>query len=251
MSSSNNIEEALKQYGLDTEQIAIYLYLIQHGDDTPFNISKGTTIPRTTVYRILEELRNIGIVSLFKKNNVAYYSPESARRLVQRLKEKEAAVTNVLPAIESLFQTSGNVPHVKMYVGQNGARAGLDVLYETIEKRGFRDMYTYAHPDLSKHLPKYLSTLIERRKKLKIKVKLIAPSSARGPELEHYQPDEWREMRYMPENFPFHGTMIMSGTIAVCFSLKDNQLHTIVLESESIVTMFKQFFLYTWETLKE
>jgi len=43
----------------------------------------------------------------------------------------------------------------------------------------------------------------------------------------------------------------MGGSIAVCFSLKDNELHTIVLESESIVKMFIQFFLYTWESLEK
>ena len=247
---SNNISSALEAYGLNPQQVSIYLFLIQQGDETPFAISKETGIPRTSVYRILEELRNIGVVTIFKKNNIAYYTAENPRRLVQRLKEKEAAVVNVIPAIDSLFQSAGNVPHVKLYVGQNGARTGLDVLYEYFEKNGLKQMYTYSHPDLSKHLPKYLGTKIAQRRKLKIHLKLIAPNVAKHPDLEHYQPDEWREIRYLPENFPFQGSMIMGGSMAVCFSLKDNEVHTIVLESESIVNMFIQFFLYTWDTLK-
>jgi sugar-specific transcriptional regulator TrmB len=251
MQTSTHIESALKQYGLNQEQISVYLYLIQSGDETPFNISKETRIPRTTVYRILEELRNTGIVTIFKKNNIAHYTAENPRRLLERLKEKEAAVTGIIPAMDTLFQNTGNVPHVKLYVGKNGARTGLDVLYEYFEKEGLKQMYTYSHPDLSKHLPKYLSTKIAQRKKLGINVKLIAPSVALNPALEHYQPDESRSIRYLPEKFPFEGSMIMGGSMAVCFSLKDNELHTIVLESESIVKMFIQFFLYTWESLEK
>jgi len=246
-----NIELALKQYGLSPDQISVYVFLVQNGDETPFSISKETRVPRTTVYRILEDLRNTGIVTIFKKNNIAHYTAENPRRLLERLKEKEAAVTEIIPAIDTLLQNAGNLPHVKLYVGQNGARTGLDVLYEYFEKKGIKQMYTYSHPDLSKHLPKYLSTKITQRKKLKIHLKLIAPSVARKANLEHYQSDEWREIRYLPDKFPFEGSMIMGGSIAVCFSLKDNELHTIVLESESIVKMFIQFFLYTWESLEK
>lgn len=251
MQIPTNIETALKQYGLSPEQISVYVFLIQNGDETPFSISKETRIPRTTVYRILEDLRNIGIITIFKKNNIAYYTAENPRRLLERLKEKEAAVTDIIPTIDTLFKNMGNVPQARLYVGQNGARTGLDIIYEYFEKKGLKQMYTYSNPDLSKHLPKYLDTKIEQRRKMKIKLKLIAPNFSQDPSHRHYQTDEWRDVRYLPKKFPFDGTMIMGGSMAVCFSLKDNELHTIVLESESIVGMFIQFFLYTWESLEK
>lgn len=247
----NNIETALKQAGLSPEQISVYLFLVQNEDETPFNISKNVRIPRTTIYRILEDLRNLGIVTIFKKNNIAHYTAENPRRLVERLKEKETALTDILPSIDSLFENTKSHPQAGLYVGQNGARTSLDILYEYLERKNIKQVYTYSHPDLSRHLPKYLSTIIARRRKLKIHAKMIAPSEANTPKLEHYQPDEWREVRYLPNRFPFDGTMILGGSMAVCFSLKDNQLHTIVLESESIVKMFIQFFLYTWESLEK
>jgi sugar-specific transcriptional regulator TrmB len=247
----NNVEVALKQYGLTPEQISVYTFLIQSDDETPFNISKETRIPRTTVYRILEELRNIGIVTIFKKNNIAHYNAENPRRLLERLKEKEVAVTSIIPTFDTLIKNSGNVPKVRLYVGQNGAKTGLDVIYEYFEEKGLKQMYTYSNPDLSKYLPKYLDTKIEQRKKMGVKLKLLAPSSGKDPNYKHYQTDMWREVRYLPEKFTFEGTMIMGGSMAVCFSLKDNQLHTIVIESESVVNMFIQFFLYTWDSLGE
>lgn len=251
MTKSQSLELSLQQYGLTPEQIAVYLFLIRHGDETPFNISKGTQVPRTTVYRILEDLRNMGIVTIFKRNNIAHYTAENPRRLLERLKEKEGALTEAIPALDSLFKNAGNIPHAKLYVGQNGARIGLDILYEYFEKKGLKQMFTYSHSELSDHLPKYLSTKIKHREKLKIQLKLIAPDAARKSNHQHYQSNEWREVRFLPEEFPFEGSMIMGGSMAVCFSLKDNQLHTIVLESESIVKMFTQFFLYTWSTLNK
>ncbi|MEI8061942.1 MAG: helix-turn-helix domain-containing protein [bacterium] len=251
MQTQNNIELALQQYGLTPEQISVYLFLIKNGDQVPFKISKGTRIPRTTIYRILEELRNLGIVSIFKKNNIANYTAENPRRLLERLKEKESAVSSIIPSIENLLQNKGNNPQVKLYVGQNGAKIGLDVLYEYFEKKGLKQMYTYSNSDLSKHLPKYLDTKIDQRKRLGIKLKLIAPNSAKVSDHHHYKTDDFRHVRYLPEKFPFEGSMIMGESMAVCFSLKDDELHTIVLESESIVKMFTQFFLYIWDSLAE
>ncbi len=253
MQTPNNVENALKKYGLSPEQISIYVFLVQHGDQTPFIISKETSIPRTTVYRILEELRNMGIVSIFKKNNVANYTPESPRRLLERLKEKESVLIDIIPTIDSLFHSAGELPHTKLYVGSEGVKTGLDILYEYFEKDGIKTIHTYSDSDLSRHLPKYLGKIIARREKLKIFTKLIAPESAKhdvAPHSQHYTTNTWREVRFMPNKFSFNGTMIMGGSMAVCFSLKDNQVHTIVLESESVVQMLIQFFLYTWESLK-
>lgn len=254
MINPHNIELVLKQYGLNGEQIATYLYLVKSGDETPFKISKHTRIPRTTVYRILEELRNLGIVTIFKKNNIAHYTAENPRRLIERLKEKEALISSILPDIDELFRLDKNTPDVKLYTGDNGARVGLDVLYEYLEKHSIKQIYTYSNSEISKHLPKYLNTIIARREKLKIKVNMIAPESAKRevmPHAQHYTINPLREVRFLPNPFIFEGTMIMGGSMAVCFSLKDNQLHTIVLETESIVKMFRQFFLYMWATLEK
>lgn len=254
MKIPQHIENALKKYGLTPEQIAVYLFLVQHGDHTPFTIAKETSIPRTTVYRILEELRNMGIVSIFKKNNVANYTPESPRRLLERLKEKENALIEAIPSIDSLFHSAGDLPHAKLYVGPEGVRTGLDIIYEYFEKHGLKTMHTYSDSNLSRHLPKYLSKIIAHRERLKIFTKLIAPESSKhdvAPHSQHYRTNDWREVRFMPDKFTFTGTMIMGGSMAVCFSLKDNQVHTIVLESESVVQMFIQFFSYTWDSLKK
>jgi sugar-specific transcriptional regulator TrmB len=191
-------------------------------------------------------------VTIFKKNNVAHYTAESPRRLIERLKEKETAVMNVLPTMDLLLKAHTGTPLVKLYTGNNGVKDGLDALYEYLEKHSIKQIYTYSNSEISKHLPKYLNKIIERRENLKIRVNMIAPESAKFeslPHSQHYISNNFRTVRFLPDPFIFEGTMIMGGSMAVCFSLKDNQLHTIVLESESIVKMFTQFFLYTWDSL--
>lgn len=64
---NKEIAHALSECGLSKEDILVYMDLITHGDSTPLSISKNTRIPRTTTYRILDTLRNLGIVSVFKK----------------------------------------------------------------------------------------------------------------------------------------------------------------------------------------
>ncbi len=253
MNTTIEIKKALSQYGLTDEQISVYLCLVENGDSKPFPISRLTQVPRTTVYRLLDELRNLGIVTIFKKNNINYYSAENPKRLIDRLKEKENIIKEIIPSIESLFDKKEDSSGVRIYTGDNGAKIGLDFLYDYLEKKSIKQIYTYSDVSIAKHLPKYLDTIIEKREKLGIKVKMIVSENIKNESSlykKHYIPNDKREVRWLPYKFLFNGTMIIGGTMAVCFSLKDKQLHTIVLESESIIQMFTQFFLYTWETLE-
>ena len=80
----NEILANLKEFGIDEGASKIYIHLLKNPDSPAYKIATATTIPRTTVYKILEHLEAQGLVNCWKKNSVKHYSaenPENLRRI--------------------------------------------------------------------------------------------------------------------------------------------------------------------------
>lgn len=58
----NQIKKYLSKLGLSEEEIQVYLSLIKHGESTTLEISRNSGISRTQVYRIIEQMKNKGLV---------------------------------------------------------------------------------------------------------------------------------------------------------------------------------------------
>ncbi|MBI5377625.1 MAG: hypothetical protein HZA82_03275 [Thaumarchaeota archaeon] len=62
MLNDNDSTALLHNYGLDDEEIRVYLYLLSNGESTASGVSTKTDIQRSSVYNILMNLRNKGFV---------------------------------------------------------------------------------------------------------------------------------------------------------------------------------------------
>ena len=57
----------LKEIGLSENQAKVYLACLQLGQDSVLNIAKSAELKRPSVYLLLEELENKGLISQVKK----------------------------------------------------------------------------------------------------------------------------------------------------------------------------------------
>ncbi len=241
-----DILHALELYGFSKNEVLVYLYLLKNLEGTAFLIAKNTNIPRSTVYTILESLKKQGIISQFRKNNVAYFTPESPNRLLTLLKQKEEIMNEVMPQIRAVTSRSMDVPVAKLYVGVEGVKVGLEDVLETIKDQKIKQIFATSQPELLKYLPKYFPSWLRQREDLGVYTKLILPQSARN----FLETNKLREVRYLPDKFPFNCSVTIYGNKAAFFSASEDDMYCMLIESESAVGMLKQFFLFTWEMLK-
>ena len=62
MMNKEDLKDKLKLFGIEEKPILIYLTLLNKGLLTPLELSRETQLNRTSVYRYLEELKNLGLV---------------------------------------------------------------------------------------------------------------------------------------------------------------------------------------------
>ena len=123
----NNEERILIDAGLSEEQALVYGALLEKGPQKASNIASWTGIKRSLVYKILEQLDNMGFVE--KKGGegtVAVFSPNHPSLLLSSFeqKEKEMAMTKELITaslgqLTSKFNLLAGKPNVQFFEGKN------------------------------------------------------------------------------------------------------------------------------------
>ena len=246
---SKKLINSLVLYGLTENEAQIYIYLLRKIEASVFEIAKETAIPRATIYITLEKMKDQLIVSSLKKNNVLYYAPESTNRLKMILENKQKTLEEVLPELNALINTDKNSPNTRMYTGPDGVKIVLEDILETMQREKLHTLLAASRSDIVKHFPKYFPQWLKRRESLSIRTKLIIPEKERTDHV--FEPNDLRETRFLPNEFPFDATIEIYGNKLAVFSLKEGEIYSIIIESKPIVDMFRQFFLFAWENTKK
>lgn len=237
----------MEALGFNEKEAQIYLYLLSHKDLPAYKISRETSIPRTTVYKTLEELGKRGFVNSWLKNSVRHFSAESPRKLQELIKMKEETLKEILPDLLSLFNTDTIYPTAKLYLGKEGVKHVFETLLDNIQKRKLTRLHVYSDYWLTEQFPKYFHDWRIRKNKTKAFTELIVPYGT--PMNEEYSSNEFRETRIMPEEFSFFGSVDITGPLVAFFSFKDKEVYSILIESPIVAEMLTKLFSYIWKTL--
>lgn len=244
----HNLKEPLLRYGLDKNEIETYLFLLKNKDVPAHSISKGTSIPRTTVYKILEGLEKKALVSAWLKNGTKHFSAENPNTILRDLKQKETEITSILPDLSNLFSLSSIHPSTKLYLGKEGCKQAFETILDIIKSQKLKRIYAYSDPEVTNLFPKFYKEWRLRKNKTGAFTHLIVPAGTPTAS-ENYNSDSFRETRVLPNKYPFSGSINICGTYAVFFSFKEKGPYAVVMDSKIISDMLAQFFVYTWDSL--
>lgn len=131
----------MSQLGLDFFESKVYILLLEEGSKTILELSKESKFNRTGVYRIVERLKEMGIVQEIQKDNKRLMSAAPLSQLELIVKEQETkadTLRKMLPEISALISpdATSSIPgiQVQFYKGQAGVKRLLEnVLNSTSE----------------------------------------------------------------------------------------------------------------------
>jgi DNA-binding MarR family transcriptional regulator len=144
-------EKALEQFGLNKNETKVYLEILNHDESSPFQISKLTGIPRTTVYDIVMTLSLKGLIELkqsdgFTKQQtlIRAKNPSVLRKILQdkrkELTKLELNILDILPDLKQDFHKEESNAYIKFSPGiENVKKMLLD--FNTV------DLPTYVFTD--------------------------------------------------------------------------------------------------------
>ncbi|OGH61987.1 MAG: hypothetical protein A2848_00345 [Candidatus Magasanikbacteria bacterium RIFCSPHIGHO2_01_FULL_50_8] len=113
-----DINSHLKEFGLKSTEIKIYLYLLENGVSSPAQIAKGTGVLRTNAYHVLRELLEAGLIEeQAGRGDRKTYIASDPSALLRALESRRETIARILPDLRSLYTTEKNKPRIKFYSG--------------------------------------------------------------------------------------------------------------------------------------
>lgn len=235
----------LKQSGLSENEVKVYLANLELGQATVQELARKSGVKRTTIYTVIEGLKQKGLVAETKKGAKTFFAAENPKTLVQFSLKQHQQLKNILPELESIYNISDVKPKVRFYEGKEGYVS----VYENILKDKPKELLVIASYDnFHRHLdPKYEEDWIKRRIERKIKLRWLDFETKTTKAMQKEGKKVLREIRFLPKDFPFTSTMFIYSNKVVIVSGRQKDFMAVVVENSEFYQMFKQLFETLWQ----
>ena len=220
------IQEFLWSFGLNENEIRVYIHLLSRGSTIASMISKKLDMNRSSVYSCIEALVAKWVVVDYEKNNVKYFKaiePEDFLELCEKrerqIKALKRDANTVIWSLKKLkekqmmptFELEGRI---KYYEGLEAVSLLIEETLDIPGKEqlcfGLNEYHTKVHPDDWK-------SYTQKRVAKKIFVQSIQPDTSAALEYQSRDKKELRETRLVPADlFPSKCELnIIGDTIAL------------------------------------
>ncbi len=236
------MKEELLAYGLSEKEVDLYLALLKLGDTTANKIAEATKLSRTTIYDVAESLEKKGLIATYKKDKKYYFSANKPDALINRLKEKEQIVQNILPDLKKLQELTGERPITTIYKGTIGLRTAVNEMLEA------KEILVYGGGKTAdKVFGSYTANFAQKRAEKKIMLKAI------GYDIPEHMTDKKINKYTQTKSlaiFNNHTTtyFLYDNTVLIC--IYGDEILAIKIESKIFSTSQKQIFNLLWGIAK-
>lgn len=243
-------KSSLEYIGFKPKEAQIYLALLELGEASVVQIAKKTGIKRTTVYNILPDFINRGLITSAVRKKRKFYFVEDPRSLKNDLKERESVIDKLMPELLAIQNILPSKPRITFYEGVGGMK---DLYQDTFEscKAGDTILSYTGLSDFLKLMPQeYNEYYIKERVQKRIRIRIIA---SRSPTAEGWQKtavQDLREIRIVDDMpFRFDADMEIYANKVALISYRENFLG-VIIESKEINQMQRAAFELMWKLLE-
>ncbi len=225
----------LLELGLTKSESTIYFAVLKLKSCTVRDITKECGFHRTNIYDVLEQLREKGLITIFKEGKTTKYSASDPNNLYELLKEKKEMLDSVFPSLEELYNTSSEEIKVEVFKVIEGMKsAWMDMIREGKPLYGFG-----IKGQLREKLPVFAQQWLKDIKNKKIPYYGIYTKRGNLPAY-------YTEIKYVSEELSSPVATFIYGD-KININIWDPTLVSIVIKSKLVAQMYKKHFDLLWK----
>ena len=237
-------EKELQKLNFDKKEAKVYLALLELGEAGIEQIAKKSGIKRTTVYHVIDSLKENGYIEMAKAGKKTLYYAQNPKKINEVLNEKKAVLDKVLPGLLSITNSIEKKPRIRFYEGTEGIRE----IYKDTLKYKEQEMLVWTTEDVLKHFDSdwLWEHYVPKRVKNKIWQRTIAPDIDFAHKLTGYDEKHLRQIRLCSQDkFPMYiDITLYGGRYVGIMSFKDGL--GLIIESEGIYKTLRSVFEMNW-----
>lgn len=248
-----NYEEILQKAGFSREQALIYSFLIKNGPAPARKISLNTEIKRGLLYKVLDQLNEIGLIEkIDKEGSVAIFKPKHPSDIVDKLEQKKKELQNASESLKvvvgqmiSDFNLISGKPNVQYFEGLSGVKTVLeDTLYAKEEILAYGDLES-----IEKYIKDINDWYVKERVKFQVKKKgLVLDTPFNRDFLSNYAKDVTDTRLIKMQSEPFATIMQIYDDKISYITFNDNgkNIISMIITNPHIYEMHKKLFETHW-----
>lgn len=248
--------KSLKQLGLREKEIKVYLAILKLGSLPAQDIAFETGIKRTTVYLVLEKLKEIGLAGeIIEKNKKVFFAekPEKLLKIIQEKKKEmekeEKRIKEILPQLERILggKEKASKKDVRHYQGLEGIWNAMEDMLKTR-----KDQYIIAPRKIYDQLglARFLSDMTKKRRQSGgTKAYMITDHHPQNLKFYREGDTDFREIRFLPKVEKFNSALVVYGHKIALISLQ-KPFSSVLVENEEIYLLVKFIFDSLWKELE-
>jgi sugar-specific transcriptional regulator TrmB len=238
----------LQQFGLSENEAKVYLAGLEIGQATIQELAQKSQVKRTTIYTIIEGLKEKGLMSQIKRGSKTFLVAENPQNLLAYSERRHQALKEVLPELKSIYNISWVKPKVRFFEGEEGYLA----VYENILKEHPKEILAIAsYENFMQHVDsQYEEEWTRRRIEKGIKLRWLDFKTQKVVQRTIETQKAQRAIRFLPKEFHFTSSMFIYGDKIVIVSGKNKEFVAIVIENSEFHQMLGQLFEMIWAVSK-
>lgn len=253
----NKIAQFFLNLGFSQEESTIYTTLLKDGPQTVLQLSRNTTINRTTLYRILDKLHSQKLVEEIIEEYKKLYKAVDFHTIDLLVKEQENRaqfLKTTFPEINALLTSnSSSQPGTKVifYRGNDGIK---QMAWNTLKANKVCLGYTYREFEEvvgRKFAEDWRDEFIARNLVFReIYSNELYRSKQRGAHpITHSYPD-FHERYIKPEILNINHQMDIYNDVITIYNWHEGEVFGVEIYNEKVATMHKQLFEIVWKIAK-
>jgi len=239
-------QKLLENIGLSEQETKVYLAVLQLGKALPAVLAKKAAIKRPTLYKLLPNLKDTGLISETIVGKRRYLVAEDPQVYLERKQNELKSFEEQVPELRLLLNTALVKPKIIFYEGVKG----IEKLYmETLKERKpileFVSLEKIS-PEIEFHSRNYY---IPQRVNRQIPIKIIVSGKTES-ELIKLKTESWalRDVKVIDEKkFPIPlDCYIFGNNVAFALYRKDSEPIGILIRSSEVSTIMRSLFDFIW-----
>ena len=244
---NGKLSEILKKVGLEEKEASVYLASLSLGPTTILKLARACGIKRTTIYGIIENLKQKGLMSVQQKGLKHIYAPENPEKLEMILESRQLEFKNHLPEFLGLYKLKGEESIIKYYTGISKMQ---DIYLDTLKEiKPHQDLLIIANQEKWYTLdPDFATSFIEKRAKLNINTRLLFQDSKIARDHKKLDKNFNQKAKILPANTSLNVDTLLLPKKMIVLELTPPYM-TIVIENKSIIELHREMFEIIWRGL--
>ena len=244
--TKKKINEVLHGLGLSEKEALVYYASLSLGPTTILRIARAAELKRTTVYSVIEALKQRGLMSIEVKGFKKFFVAEDPKTLESMLDVTKARLHASLPDLYALYNTKGG-DAVKYYEGL----AAIKLIYKQLlhDISPGEDYLVIANDQAWFDLDRdYFQHFTEQRAKLPITTKLLLEDSPAAREHQRFARNWNESIKILPPNTKLTTNLVVTPQRVVIHQLTP-PIVAIVITHVSVIKMHRELFAVLWSAL--